>query len=95
MGQQLLPDKAESERDGSTGMEESGKETAAPFHGLLWGLISMPRKVTAGNLLNTTAICLTCSKGTNEKVYKLKSTSNLKTIPFKYFKVRGLEERAE
>lgn len=35
---------------------------------LLWGLISMPRKVTAGNLLNATAICLPCSKGTNEKV---------------------------
>lgn len=41
-----------------------------PLHGpaLLWGLISMPPKVTAGNLLNATAICLPCSKGTNEKV---------------------------
>ncbi|KAK1885398.1 Protein translocase subunit SecA [Dissostichus eleginoides] len=54
----------------------SGIETrcTSPRPAVLWGLISMPQKVTAGNLLNTTAICLPCSKGTNEKVYKLKKT---------------------
>ncbi|TNN84683.1 hypothetical protein EYF80_005098 [Liparis tanakae] len=60
--------------------ERTGKDTAGSLSAtlarpaVLWGLISMPQKVTAGNLLNTTAICLPCSKGTNEKVYKLKRT---------------------
>lgn len=62
----------------------SGIETrcTSPRPAVLWGLISMPQKVTAGNLLNTTAICLPCSKGTNEKVYKLKSTWNFKDNTF-------------
>lgn len=68
--------------------ERTGKDTAGslsatlPRPAVLWGLISMPQKVTAGNLLNTTAICLPCSKGTNEKVYKLKSTWNFKDNTF-------------
>lgn len=84
-----LPDKAEPRRDRGRKREKWGGGGSAGFlsvpqHGpaVLWGLISMPQKVTAGNLLNTTAICLPCSKGTNEKVEKLKSTWNFKDNTF-------------
>lgn len=55
---------------------------ASLWPAVLWGLVSMLQKVTASNLLNTTAICLLCSKGTNEKVYTLKSTWNFKDNTF-------------